>query len=102
MSFRIPFAMMTSLVRANVEIVALTRSLHGWSTARDEVVVHWGSPIGSHGADIVSGDVTLWDAKYRGERVTIHESSTFKAGSNPRKNAIKKASKVLKSNKTLP
>src|SRR5262249_47267156 len=51
----------------------------------DEVVIHWGSPIGSHGADIVSvnlktGEVTLWDSKFRGKRVRIQESSTFKMG----------------------
>src|SRR5262249_52980805 len=45
----------------------LARRVHGLP---DEVVIHWGSPIGSHGADVVSvnlrtGEVTLWDAKFR-------------------------------------
>jgi hypothetical protein len=88
----------------------------GWKTERqlarrvhslpDEVVVHWGSPIGSHGPDIVSvnlrtGEVTLWDAKFRGRRIRLQGSSTFQPGSSPRTKAIKEAFKAVNRNTTL-
>jgi hypothetical protein len=88
----------------------------GWKTERqlarrvhnltDEVVVHWGGPIGSHGPDIVSinlrtGTVTLWDAKFRGRKIRVQGSSTFKPGSSPRMKAIQKALKAVNRDTTL-
>jgi filamentous hemagglutinin len=72
----------------------------------DEAVVRWGDKIGSHGADVVSvntktGDVTLWDAKYRSNEVRIQPSPTFKRDAS-RANAIKEAKKSIANNKTLP
>ncbi len=110
------------VVVAGEEIAAaaekrLAHEVHG---TPDEQVVEWGGPIGSHGADVVSvdtktGRVTLWDAKYRKGRLKIDKSgkperkdvkitasSTFKAGSRARANAIKGAERAISSDKTLP
>ena len=51
----------------------LARFVQGFE---DEQVVRWGAPIGSHGADVISvstktGQVTLWDAKFRTAGVAI-------------------------------
>ena len=78
----------------------------------DEQVVRWGDPIGSHGADVISvnkrtGEVTLWDAKYRGSGVRIQHSPTFKVlddgeSSPARADAIKQALKTIKADTLLP
>ena len=73
----------------------------------DQQVVRWGDPVGSHGSDVISvnqktGDVTLWDAKYRGSDVRIQESPTFAAKSDARANAINEAIETITNNKTLP
>lgn len=72
----------------------------------NQQVVRWGDPIGSHGADVISvdtqtGDVTLWDSKYRSADVTIQESPTFAAGSNARANAIQQAIDTIDQNTSL-
>ena len=72
----------------------------------DEVVVSWGNKIGTHGADVISvnmktGEVTLWDAKYRGSPRTIQPSETFQKGAS-RDNAIKQATDAIQENETLP
>ena len=47
-----------------------------------EAVVKWGDKIGAQGNDIISvnpqtGDVTLWDSKYRSSSTTIEQSPTY-------------------------
>lgn len=47
-----------------------------------QLVVRWGAPVGQHGSDVVSvkpvtGEVKLWDSKYRSAPVKIDESPTF-------------------------
>ncbi len=69
-------------------------------------VVWWGDPIGAHGADVISvntktGEVTLWDAKYRTDSVTIQHSATFKVGSSARANAIRQAETAIHESKSL-
>ncbi len=49
---------------------------------RGELVVSYGDKIGRHGADVVSvdpvtGEVTLWDSKYRGSGAIEAQSGTF-------------------------
>lgn len=79
-----------------------------------EQVVRWGDPIGAHGADVISvntktGDVTLWDAKYRGSDVRIQHSTTFRIRANlrpgelsPRDKAIRQARETLEADEMLP
>jgi filamentous hemagglutinin len=72
----------------------------------DQQVVVWGGPIGSHGADVISvdtrtGAVTLWDAKYRSGNVMIGASTTFKANTPARANAIRGAIAAIENDKTL-
>lgn len=48
----------------------------------DQAVIHWGDVIGTHHADVVSvnvktGEVTLWDAKYRSRGDRLRPSETF-------------------------
>jgi hypothetical protein len=48
----------------------------------DQAVVKYGDAIGKNGADLVSvnvktGEVTLWDAKYRSNPANVGESPTF-------------------------
>jgi hypothetical protein len=106
--------------RHKVAAAAEKRLAHEVHGTPDEQVVEWGGPIGSHGADVVSvdtktGRVTLWDAKYRSGRLKIDKSgkperkdvkitasSTFKAGSRARANAIQKAEEAIEKDKTLP
>jgi hypothetical protein len=66
---------------------------------RDEVVLRWGDVIGTHGADVISvnmqtGQVTLWDSKYRSNPVTVQPSKTFTIKSR-RDNAVKQAKDTL-------
>jgi len=82
----------------------LARTVH---SLPDEVVVRWGDPIGSHGADVISvnqrtGAVTLWDAKFRSGNVPIQPSPTFVRGSSKLKNAVKEAIESIEANNSLP
>ena len=82
---------------------ALARTIH---ELPDQVVVRWGDPIGSHGADVVSvniktGEVTLWDSKFRGGNIRIQPSQTFQKQPSL-DNAIRKAEEAIKANTTLP
>lgn len=48
----------------------------------DEIVLKYGDVIGRNGSDVISvnqktGEVTLWDSKYRSNDVKISESPTF-------------------------
>jgi hypothetical protein len=81
----------------------LARAVHDLP---DEVVVRWGDPIGSHGADVISvntktGKVTLWDAKYRSASVRIQPTETFQ---DPETlgNAIREAKQTIEANTSLP
>ncbi len=72
----------------------------------NEQVMHWGEPIGSHGADILSvnrktGEVSLWDSKFRSKSTRIQESPTF---TNPRARAyaIRQAESIIENDKSLP
>ncbi len=88
------------------------RLAHVVQSIPDEQVVRWGDRIGTHGADVISvnrrtGEVTLWDAKYRGSDVRILHSNTFKESDaplriNPRLKAIEQASSAIKADLTLP
>jgi hypothetical protein len=67
---------------------------------KDEVV-HYGDKIGTNHADVVSvdkktGDVTLWDAKYRSEGSAPNNSETF-TQSGRRWDAADQAINVLRS-----
>ena len=82
---------------------ALARTIHALP---DEVVVRWGDPIGSHGADVISvnmktGKVTLWDNKLRSRPGAIQPSPTFQKPSSF-ENAIREASETIKADTTLP
>jgi len=73
----------------------------------DQVVVRWGDPIGANGADVISvnqktGEVTLWDGKFRSRNQRIQPSPTFEPGSETLKNAIKEAVTTIENNQTLP
>jgi filamentous hemagglutinin len=48
----------------------------------NQAVVKYGGVVGTHGADVVSvntktGEVTLWDSKFRSRNSTIDQSPTF-------------------------
>ena len=83
---------------------ALARTVHDLP---GEVVIRWGDPIGTHGADVISvnidrysGRVTLWDAKYRGNPVAVQPSKTFAL--EPRiQNAVDEAIVTLERNASL-
>ena len=69
-------------------------------------MVRWGDPTGSHGSDVVSvniktGEVTLWDSKFRSGSVPIQPSKTFQTPKSM-SNAIVEAEKTIKANTTLP
>ncbi|HWV14976.1 MAG TPA: hemagglutinin repeat-containing protein [Cellvibrio sp.] len=62
----------------------------------NQVVVSYGDKVGTHGADIISvdsvtGEVTLWDNKFRNNPGNIQQSPTFKEGSNRLNEAIEEA-----------
>jgi hypothetical protein len=82
---------------------ALARTVH---SLPDEVVVHWGKPVPANGPDVISvntktGEVTLWDSKYRGSPRKIQPSSTFQ-GDRTRENAIRQAVEAIKTDTSLP
>ena len=68
--------------------------------------MRWGDPIGSHGADVVSvniktGEVTLWDSKFRSGSVRIQPSQTFQKEPSL-DNAIRRAADSIEADTTLP
>jgi filamentous hemagglutinin len=72
----------------------------------NEVVVKYGDIVGSHGSDVISvnavtGDVTLWDAKWRSGPRNIKDSTTFAPDSRPRAQAIQEATYVITQNQSL-
>ena len=63
--------------------------------AQGQVVVKWGGAIGTRGNDLISinpatGEVALWDSKYRSATTSIQQSPTF-ANSRTRDGAIEEA-----------
>ncbi len=75
----------------------LARDVHAQP---DEVVLQWGKPIGTHGADIISynyktGKITLWDDKYRSQLRMITASKTFTDESRALSEAIEEAQRVI-------
>ena len=82
---------------------ALARTIH---ELPDQAIVRWGDPIGSHGADVVSvniktGQVTLWDSKFRSGSVRIQPSQTFQKEPSL-DNAIRRAADSIEADTTLP
>ncbi|MFP3274750.1 MAG: hemagglutinin repeat-containing protein [Paraburkholderia sp.] len=66
-----------------------------------QTVVAYGDAVGTHGADVVSvdtsGNVSLWDNKFRSSSQSIQSSTTFTPGSDAMNNAINKAVKEIES-----
>jgi hypothetical protein len=72
----------------------------------DQVVVEWGDRIGTHGADAITvnlrtGEVILWDSKYRSSPTKIKPSPTFQKP-EPRNNAVQQAIDSIQENTVLP
>ena len=71
----------------------------------DVTVLKYGDEIGRHGSDVISvdssGNITLWDSKYRSNDVAVTSSPTFKPGSQALSNAIDEA-RVTIQNSDLP
>ena len=62
----------------------------------NEVIVLWGNRVTQNGSDVVTvnrltGEVTLWDNKFRSHTRSINGSATFTSGSNRFTNAIDQA-----------
>ncbi|MGC5832380.1 hemagglutinin [Ralstonia pseudosolanacearum] len=62
----------------------------------NQTVVRYGDAIGTHGADVVSvnastGEVTLWDNKYRSGATMLNPSPTFDPGSTALRGALRDA-----------
>ena len=60
-----------------------------------QTVIKWGDSIGRSGSDIISvnqktGEVSLWDSKYRSTSTLIDQSPTYEK-SNTRQNAVTEA-----------
>ncbi len=67
----------------------------------DQTVVRYGDAVGTHGADIVSvnsksGEVTLWDNKYRSGETKIDSSPTFTPGSTALRGALRDAQNAIR------
>jgi Possible hemagglutinin (DUF637) len=63
--------------------------------AQGQTVVKWGGPVGTNGSDVISvnpntGEVLLWDGKFRSSPTTIEQSPTF-ANKGPLANAVQEA-----------
>ncbi|MCC8484877.1 hemagglutinin repeat-containing protein, partial [Xanthomonas campestris] len=62
----------------------------------DEIVVKYGNKAGVKGADVVSvnaltGEVSLWDSKFRGNSANVSPSTTFKENSRALNNSVREA-----------
>ena len=76
------------------------------ATMPNEVIVLWGNRVTQNGSDVVTvnrltGEVTLWDNKFRGSSRTIVGSGTFQAGSDRFVNARNQAMQAIE-NSNLP
>ncbi|NKA93517.1 hemagglutinin [Ralstonia solanacearum] len=72
----------------------------------NQVVVRYGDAVGTHGADVVSvnsstGEVTLWDNKFRSGATKLDASPTFTSNSNALNNALRDATSSIE-NSNLP
>jgi hypothetical protein len=72
----------------------------------DYSVVKWGDKVGGHGSDIVSvnprtGEVVLWDSKFRSSDVGLQQSPTF-SDSSRRAAAVDEALKAIQSSSLAP
>ncbi|MDR2341604.1 MAG: hypothetical protein LBD84_00990 [Campylobacteraceae bacterium] len=72
----------------------------------NQQVIKYGDAVGTHGSDIISvntktGEVTLWDSKYRSSTTAMQSSSTFTNPSAFNK-AIRDAIKIIDKDTTLP
>jgi len=72
----------------------------------NQTVVSYGDAVGTHGADVVSvdsetGNVTLWDSKFRSGIQNVPSSTTFTPQSNALNNALSDA-QVAIVNSNLP
>jgi hypothetical protein len=81
----------------------LARTVHDLP---EQAVVRWGDIIGTHGADVISvniksGEVTLWDSKFRSGHAKIQPSPTFQNQATLT-NAIREAEETIRANTTLP
>jgi filamentous hemagglutinin len=70
----------------------------------NQAVVKFGGAVGTHGADVVSvniktGEVTLWDSKFRSGNSAIDQSSTFDPNGKALPNALLDARKAIQSAK---
>ncbi len=82
---------------------ALARQVHDMD---DQMVISWGDQIGTHGADVISvnhrtGEVHLWDAKYRSKARNVGESRTF-SKERTRRGAVEQAQLLIVENTSLP
>lgn len=71
-----------------------------------QVVVKWGDGAGTRGSDIISvnpstGEVALWDSKYRSASSPLPESPTF-ANPGTRAAAVAEAERVIRSSSLSP
>jgi hypothetical protein len=72
----------------------------------NQQVISYAGPVGTHGADVVSvnvqtGEVTLWDSKFRTSPVPMPPSTTFTPGSSALNNALVQAEDDIR-NSSLP
>jgi len=70
----------------------------------NEVVVKYGDAVGRHGADVISvnaatGEVTLWDSKFRSSPISMEASPTFAQGSTALNAAIGEARATILNSK---
>ncbi|MGR6980988.1 hypothetical protein ACUHGC_06180 [Testudinibacter sp. P27/CKL/0425] len=73
--------------------------------ATERIVVKWGDSTGKHGSDIISvnlrtGDVELWDSKYRSNSTTGKISPTFD-NTRTRVSAIEEAKREIRASTLL-
>jgi filamentous hemagglutinin len=82
-----------------------TKIAHYLHHRTDEIVVRWGDGVGTHGADIVridqkTGQVTLWDTKWRTNPTLIGPSNTFTG--TRLQNALQQAKDAIELSPTIP
>jgi filamentous hemagglutinin len=73
----------------------------------NQVVIKYGDKVGEHGADVVSvnvntGEVILWDNKFRSSSSNIPSSPTFKEDSSALNKAVEGAKADIKSSNLSP
>jgi len=73
----------------------------------NQTVVQYGGAVGTHGADVVSvnsvtGEVTLWDNKFRSNPQNVPSSPTFTPGSDALNGALNDAKVAIQSSNLPP